>query len=61
MREGIQADPNAALLQRGLGSLLERAGRRAEAAAAYREYARLAPLEPDAKQLEERAAKLEAQ
>jgi predicted Zn-dependent protease len=59
LRDGLQRDPNAAALHRALGSVLERAGQTAEAAAAYREYARLAPNAADARQLEERAARLE--
>lgn len=60
-REGVQVDPEMPLLHRGLGSLLERTGQVAEAIKEYREYARLAPDAPDAKALEERAARLEAQ
>ena len=60
LQEGLQRAPNAPLLQRGLGSVLERSGRPAEAAAAYREYARLAPSAPDAADISARAARLEA-
>lgn len=59
LQEGLQTTPDAPLLQRGLGSALERAGRPAEAAAAYRAYARLAPNAPDAAQIAARAARLE--
>jgi tetratricopeptide (TPR) repeat protein len=60
LQEGLQGEPNAPLLQRGLGSVFERSGHPAEAAAAYREYARLAPSAPDAADISERAARLEA-
>jgi len=59
VQEGIQRDPQAPLLQRKLGSMLEQSGRGQEAARAYREYSRLAPNAPDAKDLAERAARLE--
>jgi tetratricopeptide (TPR) repeat protein len=58
-RAGLEADSNAALLYRGLGSLLERTGRPAEAAAAYREFARLAPNAADASALQKRAGLLD--
>jgi Flp pilus assembly protein TadD len=57
---GLQAAPGSPDLQRGLGGLLERAGRTTEAAAAYREYARLSPSAADAKDLAVRAQQLEA-
>jgi predicted Zn-dependent protease len=60
LREGLERTPGAPLLQRDLGSLLERTGRAADAAAAYREYARLAPNASDAAQMQTRAARLEA-
>lgn len=63
-REGLAGSTPSALapaLQRGLGSVLERSGRAAEAAAAYREYARLAPNAEDAKEMADRAARLEKQ
>jgi len=60
LQEGLQRSPEAPLLQRGLGSVLERSGRAAEAAVAYREYARLAPNAPDAAAIAARAARLEA-
>jgi predicted Zn-dependent protease len=56
---GVAQYGSAPLLQRGLASALERAGRDAEAAAAYREYARLAPGAADAQELAARAAALE--
>jgi Flp pilus assembly protein TadD len=59
LREGLQGTPEAPLLHRDLGSLLERTGRPTDAAVAYREYARLAPNAPDAAQMEARAARLE--
>jgi Flp pilus assembly protein TadD len=59
VQEGIQLDPNAARPHRDLASLYERTGRVAEAVAEYREYARLAPTSPDARQLAERAERLE--
>ena len=43
-----------------VGSVLERSGRPAEAAAAYRAYARLAPNAPDAREIAARAAQLDA-
>jgi predicted Zn-dependent protease len=57
-RRGLDRDPNAAVLYRGLGSVLEDAGKPAEAAAAYREYARLSPQAPDAPGLIVRADRL---
>ena len=60
LREGLDATPTAPLLQRQMGSVLERCGRRTDAAAAYRIYARLAPNAPDAREISDRAAKLEA-
>jgi tetratricopeptide (TPR) repeat protein len=59
LQDGIAQNPDAAILQRGLGSVLERSGRTQEAVAAYREYARLAPRASDAKQIRDRAARLE--
>jgi tetratricopeptide (TPR) repeat protein len=54
-----QAGQASPILHRGYGSVLERAGKRVEAAAQYREYARLAPNASDAKQWADRAARLE--
>ena len=59
VQEGVQRSPESPLLHRGLAGLLERAGRDGEAAAEYREYARLAPNADDAKTYAERAQKLE--
>jgi tetratricopeptide (TPR) repeat protein len=59
VREGLSLEPQAPLLHRALGSLLERTGDTAGAAVAYREYARLAPKADDAQSLEARAAELE--
>jgi predicted Zn-dependent protease len=59
VREGMRSEPQAPLLHRALGSLLERTGDTAGAAVAYREYARLAPKADDAQALEARAAELE--
>jgi Flp pilus assembly protein TadD len=59
VQEGIQRDPQAPSLRRRLGSLLEQSGRAQEAAREYREYSRLAPNAPDAKDMAERAARLE--
>jgi tetratricopeptide (TPR) repeat protein len=59
-QEGVRLNPDAPLLHRRLGSLFERTGRAREAATAYREYARLAPNAPDAKELAERAERLDA-
>jgi predicted Zn-dependent protease len=56
---GLAREANAPLLHRGLASALERAGRDAEAAAEYREYARLAPGAADAQELAARAAALD--
>ena len=58
LQEGIARAPVAPELRKALGSTLEDAGRPAEAAAAYREYARLAPGAADAKDLLARAASL---
>ena len=60
LQEGLKATPTAPLLHREMGSVLEQSGRPGEAAAAYRTYARLAPNAPDAKELRDRAARLEA-
>jgi tetratricopeptide (TPR) repeat protein len=56
LRQSGQVSP---VLVRGYGSVLERAGKQVEAAAQYREYARLAPNASDAKQWADRAARLE--
>jgi len=58
-RERLAQDAQAPLLHRGLGSLLERTGQIADAVNEYREYARRAPNAADAKQLAERADRLE--
>ncbi|HKC11950.1 MAG TPA: tetratricopeptide repeat protein [Vicinamibacteria bacterium] len=60
VQEGLQRDPKSALLRTRLGSLLEQSGRPREAAEQYREYAHLAPNAPDAKELADRAERLEA-
>jgi Flp pilus assembly protein TadD len=59
LQEGIQNNPEAPLLRRRLGNLAERAGNPQEAIRQYREYVRLAPNAPDAKDLADRAARLE--
>jgi Flp pilus assembly protein TadD len=59
VREGLSAAGNSPRLHLNLASLLERSGRIAEAAAEYREYARLTPDSADSKAMEERAARLE--
>ena len=58
LEEGLALTPEAPLLQRQLGSLLEREGKRDKAAEAYRAYARLAPNAPDAASIKERADRL---
>ena len=58
LEEGLALTPEAPLLQRQLGSLLERDGKRAEAADAYRAYATLAPNAPDAATIKARAERL---
>ncbi|HVQ29305.1 MAG TPA: tetratricopeptide repeat protein [Vicinamibacteria bacterium] len=58
LQEGIAQAPSAPELRRALGSTLEDAQRPAEAAAAYRAYARLAPGAADAKDLLDRAERL---
>jgi Flp pilus assembly protein TadD len=60
VQEGLQRDPKSPLLRTRLGSLLEQSGRPREAAQQYREYAHLAPNAPDAKELTDRAERLEA-
>jgi len=60
LRQGIEVTPQVPVLQRTLGSLLERSARPTEAAAAYRAYARMAPNAPDAREMLDRAARLEA-
>lgn len=59
LKEGIGHDPEAPLLRRRLANMAERAGDVREASRQYREYVRLAPNAPDAKELAERAARLE--
>jgi predicted Zn-dependent protease len=59
LQEGIQRDPEAPGLRRRLGNLAERTGNSQEASRQYREYVRLAPNAADAKELAERAARLE--
>ena len=59
LRDGLARGGAAPLLHRGLGSLLERTGAMEEAVKEYREYARLAPTAPDARQLADRADQLE--
>lgn len=59
VQDAIRAHPDQPGPHRSLATLLERMGKPAEAAAAYREYARLAPNASDAKALEQRAAALE--
>jgi predicted Zn-dependent protease len=59
LRDGLARGGEAPLLHRGLASLLERTGDMAEAVKEYREYARLAPNAPDARQLAARADQLE--
>ena len=59
LQEGVQLNPEAPALRRRLGSIAERTGNAQEALKQYREYVRLAPNAPDAKELAERAARLE--
>jgi len=59
LQEGIQRDPEAPGLRRRLGNVAERTGNAQEASKQYREYVRLAPNAPDAKDLADRAARLE--
>ena len=56
VREGLVRSPHSALLHRTLGSLLERTGRRGEAAPEYRASASLASGDPDAAPLARPAA-----
>ena len=58
LQEGVAREPEAADLRRALGSVYEDARRPADAAAAYREYARLAPGAKDAEELLRRADSL---
>jgi serine/threonine-protein kinase len=60
LQEGLRATPEVPLLQRQIGSVLERSGRPKDAAAAYRAYAELSPNAPDAGELLARAARLDA-
>lgn len=57
LRAGIQRDPGVPGFHRQLGYLLEKSGRRDDAIREYKEYVRLAPNAPDAKELSERLAK----
>ena len=59
LEDGLRSTPDVPLLQRQMGSLLERTGRSSEAVVAYRAYARLAPNAPDAQEIASRAASLE--
>jgi Flp pilus assembly protein TadD len=59
LREGIEQSPQVPLLRLHLANMLERSGRPQEAAQNYHEYARLAPNAADAKELEDRAQRLE--
>jgi Flp pilus assembly protein TadD len=59
LQEGVQRNPEVPELRRRLGSVAERTGNPQEALKQYREYVRLAPNAPDAKELAERAARLE--
>ncbi|HEX6739075.1 MAG TPA: tetratricopeptide repeat protein, partial [Vicinamibacteria bacterium] len=59
VREGLERKPDSPDLLRRLGSLLERSGHAAEAAAAYREYLRLAPQAGDAQAVAAKASSLE--
>jgi Flp pilus assembly protein TadD len=59
LKEGVARDPNIPSLRRDLGNMLERMGKTQDAIREYKEYARLAPNAPDAKELAERAARLE--
>jgi Flp pilus assembly protein TadD len=59
LRTGLQRTPQEPVLHKSLATVLERTGKLDEAAAEYREYARLAPQAPDARQMVERAAKVE--
>jgi predicted Zn-dependent protease len=58
LRAGIAQAPEVPELQRELGSVLERAGRNAEAAAAYRDYASAFPDAADAAALLRKADQL---
>jgi predicted Zn-dependent protease len=59
MTEGLRETPNAPCFTAGW-VLVERAGRPADAAREYQEYARLAPNTPDSRKISERAAALSA-
>jgi len=59
VEEGLRQDPSVPLLKRARASLLERSGRIAEAIAEYREYAKTAPNNEDARLMLERANMLE--
>ena len=59
LKDGVGRDPNLPGLRRELGNMLERLGKTEDAIREYKEYARLAPNAPDAKELAERAARLE--
>jgi predicted Zn-dependent protease len=58
LRKGVEKTPTVPELQRDLAAMLERAGRPAEAAAAYREYARTFPDAADAEALLRKAEQL---
>lgn len=57
--EGGFERTGSAILHRTRGAILERQGQQEQAAQAYRDYVRLAPQAPDAKDLEARAGRLE--
>jgi Flp pilus assembly protein TadD len=58
LRKGLNGAPDTAMLERQLGAVLEREGKKVEAARAYRAYARLQPDAPDAKAILSRADQL---
>ena len=60
LRGGVAAEPTVPELRRELGATLERAGRPADAAAAYREYARPSPRRPTRRALLRKAQALAA-
>jgi tetratricopeptide (TPR) repeat protein len=60
LSSGLDQAPDSAGLHRQIARVLDGAGRKAEAAQHYREYARLSPRARDAQDATERAARLES-
>ena len=58
-QQAIDASPRFAAAHRGKGLVLERLGRRKEAASAFKQYLRLSPNAPDTEKIRGRLEALE--